>query len=150
MAGIQFYILQPNDNKLIELIANWYLSEWNIPVNKTIDNLKAITIDNAQFQVIMMLNEVPISTGGLYNHVGLLDKEPRFKVYKNWLALIYTTPAMRHQGYGALICNYVQGYAKTLGMQEMHLFTDSAERLYQRLGWCPLERLTLGKRKIVV
>jgi GNAT superfamily N-acetyltransferase len=150
MADITFHKVQPGDNKLMQLIADWYLSEWNIPVTKTIERLKAITIDNSQLQVIMMLNDVPVSTGGLYNHVGLLDKEPGFKIYKNWLALVYTTPAMRHQGYGALICNYIQEYAKQLGVEAIYLFTDTEERLYQRLGWYPLERVTLGERKIVV
>jgi len=150
MADLKFHILQPNDHKLMELIATWYASEWNIPVSKTIERLKAITIDSSQLQVIILLNDVPISTGGLYNHVGLLDKEPRFKMYKNWLALVYTTPAMRHQGYGALICNCIQEYSKRLDIQAIYLFTDTAEKLYQRLGWYPLENLTLGERKIVV
>ncbi len=150
MADITFHILQPNENNLIQLIADWYLSEWNIPTTKTIERLQAITVDNSQLQVIILLNDVPISTGGLYDHVGLLDKEPGFKIYKNWLALVYTVPAMRHQGYGALIYNYIQEYAKQLGVEAMYLYTDTAERLYQRLGWYPLERVPLGERKIVV
>jgi GNAT superfamily N-acetyltransferase len=150
MADIRFHILQPDDNKLMQLIADWYLSEWNIPLAKTTERLQAITADKSQLQVIMMLNDTPVSTGGLYNHVGLLDKEPGFKIYKNWLALVYTVPAIRHQGYGALICNFIQEYAKQLGVEAMYLFTDTAERLYQKLGWYPLERLSLGERKIVV
>lgn len=150
MPNTQFQLLQPNDSNTIQLIADWYLSEWNIPQEKTIHRLNTIATDHSQLQVIMTLDNVPISTAGLYHHVGLLDKEPRFKIYKDWLAQVYTIPNMRHQGFGALICNYLQDYSKRLGVKEMYLFTDTAEALYTRLGWYPLERLPLGKRNIVV
>lgn len=150
MREIKFEIVQPGDNKAIHLIADWYLDEWNIPVNKTIERLKTITADSSQLQVLMSLNNVPITTGGLYHHVGLLDKEPGFKIYNNWLALVYTIPGMRHRGFGALICNYIQNYSKESGRKEMYLYTDTAESLYERLGWYQLERLSLGERNIVV
>ena len=98
----------------------------------------------------MTLDNIPVTTGGLYNHVGLINKEPRFEIYKNWLALVYTLPDMRHKGFGALICNYIHDYSKKLGVKEMHLYTDTAERLYERLGWNVLERLFVDKRNIVV
>jgi GNAT superfamily N-acetyltransferase len=150
MPAIKFKIVQPGDKNAMHLIANWYLSEWNIPVNKTIERLKAITADNTQLQVLMTLNNVPVTTGGLYHHVGLLDKEPRFKIYHNWLALVYTIPGMRRQGFGALICSYIQTYSKRSGMKEMYLFTDTAESLYERMGWHQVERLSLCQRNIVV
>jgi phosphoribosylglycinamide formyltransferase 1 len=148
--GIKFQIVQPTDTKNIELIANWYLSEWDIPVDKTIQRLKTITCDNFQAQVLMTLDGIPITTGGLYNQVGLTDKEPRFRIYKNWLAQVYTIPNRRHQGFGELICGYIQDYSKKMGVKEMYLFTDTAENLYKRLGWYPVERLPLGERKVVV
>jgi hypothetical protein len=77
-----------------------------------------VTTDNFQFQVIMTLDDLPISTGGLYNHVVLLDKEPRFKIYKNWLALVYTIPKQRQKGYGALICKYIQEHSKKMGLKK--------------------------------
>jgi len=146
----QFQIVNPKDDKIIELISDWYLSEWNIPKDKTIKRLKSFSENGSQFQVLMTLDTIPISTGGLYNHVSLLDKQPRFKVYQNWLALVYTTPGKRHQGFGALICDYIQSYSKQRGVKEMCLFTDTAEKLYTRLGWNVLERLSLDERNIVV
>ena len=32
----------------------------------------------------------------------------------------------------------------------MYLFTDTAEQLYQRLGWTDMERLAMGDRNVVV
>jgi GNAT superfamily N-acetyltransferase len=100
--------------------------------------------------VLLTIDKIPVSTGGLYNHVALLDKEPRFNIYRNWLALVYTIPEKRRHGFGAMICNYIQQHAKELCIKEMHLFTDTAERLYSRLGWNKLEQTALGKRKITI
>jgi hypothetical protein len=150
MTNIKFQILQPNDLISFQLIADWYLSEWKIPINKTIQRLQNITEDGSQFQVLMTLDSIPISTGGLYNHVGLLDKEPRLKIYKHWLALVYTTPENRHKGYGTLICDYIQNRSKQIGVDTMYLFTDTAEKLYTRLGWAAMENIIFGERNITV
>lgn len=145
---VDFQILQQNDLHIHQLIAAWYLSEWKIPAHTTIQKLQNITVDNSQAQILMTLEGIPISTGGLYHHVGLHDREPRFKIYQNWLALVYTIPDYRHKGYGGLLCKYIQEYAKGIGVDTLYLFTDTAERLYQRLGWTEMEKLSLGLRTI--
>ena len=150
MNEIKYQIIKPDDNKYIELIAEWYLSEWNIPIQTTIEKTKKLSAENFEFQVLMTLDNKPIATGGLYNHVGLLDREPRLKIYKNWLALVYTKPDIRGKGLGALICNNIQDYSKDLGLKDIHLFTHTAENLYKRLGWQQLERIVLGGKDIVV
>ena len=150
MTDIKYQIVRPDDNKNIELIADWYLSEWNIPIQTTIDKTKKLSADNYEFQILMTLDNKLIATGGLYNHVGLLDKEPRLKIYKNWLALVYTTPENRGKGLGTLICRHIQTHAKDLGLKDIYLFTHTAENLYKRLEWQQLERLALGGKDIVV
>jgi GNAT superfamily N-acetyltransferase len=150
MTKINFHIVQPNDLTTFQLIAGWYLSEWKIPADKTIQRLQTITADKSQFQILLTIDGIPVSTGGLYDHVGLLDKEPRLKIYKNWLALVYTTPDKRHQGYGALICKHIQDHSKNLGLDTIYLFTDTAEQLYKRLGWTEMERLATGVRNVVI
>ena len=150
MTDIKYQIVTPDDNKNIELIAEWYLSEWNIPIQTTIDKTKKLSADNYEFQILMTLDNKPIATGGLYNHVGLLDKEPKLKIYKNWLALVYTTPENRGKGLGALICRHIQTHAKDLGLKDIYLFTHTAENLYKRLEWQQLERLALSGKDIVV
>jgi N-acetylglutamate synthase-like GNAT family acetyltransferase len=150
MTDIKFQILTPDDNEQIELIADWYLNEWNIPVQTTKEKIKNLSTDNYEFQVLMTLEDKPIATGGLYNHVGLLDKEPRLKIYKNWLALVYTKPDNRGKGLGALICKYIQDHSKDIGLKDIYLFTHTAENLYKRLGWQQIERLALGNKDIVV
>jgi GNAT superfamily N-acetyltransferase len=98
----------------------------------------------------MSVDDLPIATGGIYNHVSLLDKEPRFREHKHWLALVYTVPEFRGKGVGADLCGYIEQHAQTLGLEQIHLFTHTAERLYKRLGWQELERLRAGEKDIVV
>lgn len=150
MTDIKYQIVQPDDYKNIALIAEWYLSEWNIPTQTTIQKIKDLSADKSQFQVLMTIDNLPVATGGLYNHVGLLDREPKFKVYKYWLALVYTTPENRNKGLGALLCDNIKDKAKDLGLKDIYLFTHTAESLYKRLGWQQLERLALGGKDIVV
>lgn len=150
MTDIKYHIIKPDDNQNIEIIADWYLSEWNIPILTTIEKTQKLSVDNFEFQILMTLDNKPIATGGLYNHVGLLDREPRLKIYKNWLALVYTKPDYRGKGLGALICKYIQEYSKELGLKDIYLFTHTAESLYKRLAWQQLERLNLGGKDIVV
>lgn len=150
MTKINFQVLLPNDQTNFELIADWYLSEWQIPRDKTIQRLQTITADPSQFQILLTLNGTPVSTGGLYDYVGLLDKEPRLKIHKHWLALVYTIPDKRHQGYGALICKHIQDISKKSGIETIYLFTDTAEQLYKRLGWSEMERINIGERNVVI
>ncbi len=66
------------------------------------------------------------------------------------MAHVYTTPDQRGKGYGAIICKFIQDQSKNLGFDKIHLFTDTAERLYKRLGWLENERLTINDRNIIV
>jgi GNAT superfamily N-acetyltransferase len=150
MAAIKFKTVTPADGDTIALIADWYLKEWNIPKQATIEKLKIVTAEPEQVQVLITLDNLPIATGGLYNHVALLDREPKFKIYKNWLALVYTKPENRNKGYGALICKHIQQHANKMGLKEIFLFTHTAESLYKRLGWQQVERLVAGGKDIVV
>lgn len=150
MTNIAYQLINADNQKHIELIADWYEKEWNIPAEKTIEKTKNLSTDGHEFQLIMTLDQIPVATGGLYNHVGLIDKEPRLRVYEHWLALVYTKPEHRGKGLGALLCKHIQQHAKQLGLTDIYLFTHTAERLYLRLGWEPLERLFIGDRDIVV
>ena len=150
MNNISYQRIKPDDKKLIELIADWYLEEWNIDKEKTIQQISTFPDNGTPFQIIMTLNDIPIATGGIYNHVGLQDIEPKFKVLDPWLALVFTKNGHRRKGYGALLCEQIQETAKNMSIKEIFLFTHTAETLYKRLAWQQLERINLKGRDIVV
>jgi GNAT superfamily N-acetyltransferase len=150
MSEIKYQIVRSNDEALIQLIANWYLTEWSIPIETTIQRLSNFPASGFPFQVLMTVDDSPVATGGIYHHVALLDREPRFKRYSPWLALIYTQSQDRNKGYGKLLCEKIQNMAKEMGLHEIFLFTHTAESLYIRLGWQQLERIALNGKDIVV
>jgi N-acetylglutamate synthase-like GNAT family acetyltransferase len=145
-----FQKINAADHEEIDMIANWYEQQWQIPVSTTRNKLSRLSVANGEFHLLMKLDGRPIATGGISTHVGLLDKMPEFRKYQHWLALVYTLPDQRGKGHGAILCTQLQNDAAALGLKEIFLFTDTAESFYRRLGWQPLERLLLGKRNIVI
>jgi GNAT superfamily N-acetyltransferase len=150
MARFTFQKINATDHAEIGIIAKWYEQQWQIPVTTTRNKLSHLSAANGEFHLMMRLDGRPIATGGISTHVGLLDKMPEFRKYQHWLALVYTLPEQRGKGYGASLCTRIQNHAAALGLRELYLFTDTAEALYARLGWQPLERLALGSRNIVI
>ena len=149
-ATISYKKVSSEDTTSINLIADWYLKEWHIPAETTIQKLSTPTSKAIPFQIIMSIDKLPIATGGLYHHVALLDREPKFNIYGPWLALVYTNAENRNKGYGALLCKKIEELAKELKLKEIFLFTHTAESLYTRLGWTAFERITINDRNIVI
>ncbi|XDD42220.1 GNAT family N-acetyltransferase [Leptospira sp. WS60.C2] len=150
MSQIEFQILSPSEESLILLIANWYHEEWKIPLDKILLKLQSVVNDESQIQLLMTIDSIPVATGGIYHHVGLLDVVPRFKEYKHWLGLVYTIPSMRQKGYGALLCEHLESIARDRKIPELYLFSDSAVNLYKRLGWMEMEVVPYGSRLVTV
>lgn len=74
--------------------------------------------------------------------VGLLMEHPRFKQYKPWVALLFTDQEYRNKGYGAQMLKAIEKVALEQGYSKIYLFTSTAEQLYLKEGWEPMERVT--------
>ena len=140
---ISFYKVQSTDEKLIDLISNWYLDEWNIPFENTYQRLANIQNDDVIFQLILSKNQEPIATGGLYKRIGLLNVHPKFKKFEPWLALLYTIKNKRNLGFGEKLLQKIEDISKELGFKIIYLHTFTAERLYLRNNWKPLKELLI-------
>jgi GNAT superfamily N-acetyltransferase len=147
---ISVHKLQPGDEQLIDLVAAWYFEEWHIPIHHTQASLSLIVKDAKQLQLVLLEGNTPVATGGIYHHVGLLDREPHLAVHKHWLARVYTLPGYRSNGYGAELCKFLHHNAQIRGLKTLHLFTDTAESFYQKLGWQVQERLETAGRTLTV
>ncbi|MCX6350736.1 MAG: GNAT family N-acetyltransferase [Bacteroidetes bacterium] len=150
MAAISFQKISIEDKIQIKEIADWYFDEWKIPTEKTILKLTNLPEENLPFQMALNVGGQMVATAGVYFHVGLLDHRPEFKIFSPWLALVYTSTENRNKGYGKMLCEKVQEMTKEAGVKELFLFTDSAEKLYSKLGWQVMDRFSLGKRNLVV
>lgn len=150
MDNPQFQLIHADNHAEIDLIAAWYLEEWGVPLEKTISKLKKLNQATNEFHVLMKVDGVPVATGGVHHYVSLLDRELRMRQYTYWLALVYSVPDVRGRGMGAALCEYIHKHAQMLGLEQIVLFTHTAEPLYKRLGWQVIERLQDGDKDIVI
>jgi len=147
---ISFHKVQSNNNGLIELIANWYFTEWDIPIENTLKRLENTPNNDVIFQLILSRDDEPIATGGLYNKVGLLNDHPKFKKFGPWVALLYTIKNNRNLGFGKKLLYKIEEISKGMGLNRIYLHTFTAERLYLKNNWKPIERVAYKGHVTVV
>ncbi len=148
--NLQFFSIDPGDHTTADLIAGWYLTEWNIEKSRTVRNLTERPNDVVLFQILMTLDGRPVGTGGLYQKVKIQDRIEKFQGFKPWIALLYTEPVVRGQGYGALLLGEIERQAREIGQEKIYLFTHSAQSLYERNGWSVMEMVESAGKKIAV
>lgn len=111
MSTLTIRQLQATDTDLIKQIAAWYLDEWGIKADTTISRLTNQPGDDILFQLVLFKNNKAIATDGLYNNIGLLNDQSKFKKYKPWIALLYTNNENRNQGIGQLLLKKIEELA---------------------------------------
>ncbi|MDQ1080463.1 GNAT family N-acetyltransferase [Pseudoroseomonas cervicalis] len=94
---------------------------------------------------VLLRDGVPLGTASLA--AGDLEARP---LLTPWLAGLYVVPEARRQGHAARLARAVQQAARAQGAAELWLYTDSAEALYERLGWVCVERLPQGAGEIAL
>jgi len=147
---ISFQKVHTNNYNFIELIANWYLNEWSIPIEKTHQRLTNTPNDHVIFQLILLKGEEPVATGGLYHQVGLVNVYPKFKELHPWVALLYTDQKFRNQGFGNKLLKKIEASAKEIGLNIIYVHTFSAERLYLKNNWEPFDNVPYKGKVTVV
>ena len=67
-----------------------------------------------------------------------------------WLASLYVVPQRRGQGHGLQLVRAAIEFAAAAKAKRLHVFTESAEKLFQRCGFEILERTMLQDVPITV
>ena len=75
--------------------------------------------------------------------VGSLDLDP-------WRASLYVVPQRRGRGHSLELVQTAIEFAAAAGAKQLHVFTESAEKLFQRCGFEILERTMLQDARISV
>jgi GNAT superfamily N-acetyltransferase len=145
-----FQKIAPSDTELIDQIADWYHTEWQIEREVTYQRLRSLPESGVPFHLIMFVDGTPIATGGIHHDVRLITVDSRFKKYDPWLALIYTVPEFRKKGYGEMLCKKLESMALEMGLKEIFLYTVTAESLYRKMGWTLIERIDYMRRECAV
>lgn len=142
--------LDATDKNLIDKIANWYLNEWETPIEKTVSRLLNYPNEDFLIQLILFKDGEAIGSGGICTNVNLLTTHERFRQFTPWVALIYTEEKYRGRGLGKMLMEHLEHHAKESGLSKIYLYTATAESLYKRCGWSEIERIIYKGQDTVV
>jgi GNAT superfamily N-acetyltransferase len=128
--------------EFLPTLAQWHHQEWGYM--RPGDSAEARA---ARTQRLLGHDEIPtvfvaFSGSVLFGSAMLIahDMETR-KDLTPWLAGVYVAPEHRRKGIGSALVGRVVECAERLGAARLYLYTPSAERMYSRLGWTPMERV---------
>jgi GNAT superfamily N-acetyltransferase len=94
---------------------------------------------------VLLDGTTPVGTASAVEH----DLECRPELTP-WLAALVVDRAMRGRGHSRRLVRFIERCARDNGVDTLWLFTWSAQGLYAKLDWRPIERLEQNGRQIVV
>ncbi len=121
---------------LIGTVARWQWEEWGHldPDDSLAARIASIGGQTATVHIpttsIALDGDEPLGTASLTTHD--MASHPELSP---WLASVYVTPTARGRGVASALVRHVVGLAAAMGVARLYLYTESAQGLYERLGW---------------
>lgn len=141
MSDVAIAHLAPSDKRWITTIANWYLKEWDTPIERTFSRLENQSREGVLFQLVATREDNIVATVGLCNHVNLTKTHEKYSHFMPWVALLYTDERHRKRGVGQLLLQEIDRKAVEMGLNLIYLYTFTAESLYAKCGWKEMGRV---------
>lgn len=131
------YAYLSQNEELILTISTWVFNEWG-KHNSESTLEKVVTAFTARAESkVMPLTIVafddqgnPVGTASLT--VNDMKSHPELTP---WLGSVFIAPEARGKGIASELCRRIETEAKRLGHSRLYLFTDSAQKLYAKMGW---------------
>ncbi len=123
--------------ELVDACVAWSYGEWGsqVPTRNLMkvyeDYVESIKDEMLPMTWIAMVGEQPVGMARLKknDHIEREDLKP-------WFSSLYVHPRYRGQGIAQALCAHVEKYAKEVyGYEEIYLFTGTAEKMYEKLGY---------------
>lgn len=133
--------LDPSNEEVIQKIAQWYFEEWDTPIEKTIRRLSNQSGNDILFQLVIVLNQKVVATGGLCNTVNIYNVHPKLQKFRPWIGLLYTQKEYRNKGLGTMLLKEIERNAKEKNLNKLYLYTYTAQSLYGRHGWREIDNV---------
>jgi GNAT superfamily N-acetyltransferase len=137
--------------ELAPMLAKWHWEEWghlapNRPLEQWIERMAdRVNRDQIPLTVIAFEEDQPVGLASLV----IYDMDTR-KDLSPWLAGVYVAPAFRGRGHGAALVTAIEEYGVKLGVETLYLYTNTAQGLYEKLGWSEIEREPYRGREVVI
>jgi len=140
MPRIETFILRPSAPELLTC-AKWRVEAFGDVLNASVEaeekSLQAFTSDqNGQVALVAKLDGVLAGTCLLARS----ELEPCHPV-SPWLAGLYVAPEHRRRGVGRVLVAAIEDQARQWGNRRLYLYTDSAIKYYERLGWSNIDQI---------
>lgn len=137
---------------LAPVIAQWHCGEWgHLYPGGTVDGwLRHIrtrmNADRIPITVVALDGaREPVGTAALTEH----DMETHREL-SPWLGGVYVIPPARRRGVASALVRDLMGRAADFGIRTLHLYTNGAEGLYQKLDWRVLSREPYMGREVTI
>lgn len=140
MPRIEIFVLGPSSPE-ISTCAKWRVDAFGHVLETGVEaekkSLEAFTSDQSgQAAVIAKLDGMLAGTCLLVRS----ELEPCHPV-SPWLAGLYVAPEHRRHGIGRALVRSIEDQARRRGNSRLYLYTDSAIRYYERLGWTGVDQV---------
>ena len=127
----------------VRILAQWLFDEWgHQSPDGTVQGVADIlnerrNRDKFPMAFVAIQTSTPVGTASL--KIREVDIRPE---YEHWLGAVYVQGRHRGKGVGSLLIGTATEEAANLGINELYLYTrqKETERLYESLGWTPIER----------
>jgi GNAT superfamily N-acetyltransferase len=135
---------------LVPVVAKWAHEEFWSRTGKSLEETQRLFTPLPRSTwlpgtFVLLDGNTPVGTASAVEH----DLESRPELTP-WLAALVVDRAMRGRGHSRRLVRFIERYARDNGVDTLWLFTWSAQGLYTKLGWRPIERLEQNGREVVV
>lgn len=140
MPRIETFVLQTSSPE-ISTCAKWRVEAFGNVLETGIEverkSLEAFASDqSAQVAIVAKLDDVLAGTCLLVRS----ELEPCHPV-SPWLAGLYVAPEHRRHGIGRALVTAIEDQARLRSNHRLYLYTDSAIKYYERLGWNAIDQI---------
>jgi GNAT superfamily N-acetyltransferase len=120
---------------LVETVARWQWSEWGRdPADSLAARIASIGAETDPDRIpttfVALDGDDPLGSASL-----VADDMSTHPELTPWLASVYVTPAARGGGVASALVRRVMRQAAAMGITRLYLYTESAQGLYEKLGW---------------
>ena len=134
-------------------LARWSWSEWRVLYEargRTLDDGVSSYRERAQVDSLPIAL-IAFAGGELIGTASLMTQDlPIRPEITPWLAGVFVLPEWRQRGVASLLVRRALEEVRRLKLPTLFLWTSSAEALYLKHGWRPLERTEYCGKRIVI